>query len=432
MDSGFLNDCHSYGNQDENIAFEDAVLLKKSGSTCEVYRTHRHLREVFVKRLKQEFRSHPVYLDALDKEFEIGVGLRHPSLPYYREFHRDYIVIDYIDGETLSEMIQRGDPWLCHERNIVRLLRQLVDVVDYLHRHGICHCDIKPDNLMITSRNKNLVLIDFDKSYTDSLCDTPGDPERYGLPVGSEGSVRMDMEGIARLMEEIKGSVRGFRFRKYRDFTAACRTGADFSDLEEILDYDPLKSKGKIPILIILMTLLGVGWATYYIFSNREERISNLESIAATSDSMIVCGVEDSIVIPEDGGSSQSLFLHEERLVSQDELMQQAQTRAGALDPRIRSYYDDLHAGLDRLLLLQADTSLRAADLLEAIREHGDKEEGVLKETEAILKDMVPGITDRELWRVLGNSVVYTRYMRRARPLQRDYAMEYERRRAKE
>lgn len=71
----------------QEIDFEDAIRLPDGGSTCEIYRTRWQRREVFVKRLKEEFRTNPLYLDALDKEYEIGVSLKHPSLPDYREFH---------------------------------------------------------------------------------------------------------------------------------------------------------------------------------------------------------------------------------------------------------------------------------------------------------------------------------------------------------
>ena len=75
-----------------------------------------------MQRLKEEFRSNPIYLDALDKEYEIGVTLKHPSLPDYREFHRDYVVMDFIDGITLSELISRKDPWLSKEKKYHQII----------------------------------------------------------------------------------------------------------------------------------------------------------------------------------------------------------------------------------------------------------------------------------------------------------------------
>ena len=187
------------------INLDTAVRLPEGGSTCDIYRTKWQRRDVFVKRLKEKYRSNPLYLDALDKEFDIGVKLRHPSLPVYHEFHRDYIVLDYIDGQTLAEMIERQDPWLKKEKNIIRMLKELVDVLGYLHQHNIAHCDIKPDNIMITANGRNLVLIDFDKSYTDALNDTSGHPGKYGLPADAKGRFAIDFRRFSMCRNSSKG-----------------------------------------------------------------------------------------------------------------------------------------------------------------------------------------------------------------------------------
>lgn len=219
--SQFLKQDGAYATESlTEIDFDNAVKLPDGGSTCDIYRTKWQRRDVFVKRLKEEYRTKPLYLDALDKEYDIGVSLRHPSLPEYREFHRDYIVMDYIDGQTLAEMIRRKDPWLSNEGHIVAMLRQLVDVVDYLHRHNVVHCDIKPDNIIITSNSRNLVLIDFDKCYTDALNDTSGHPSKYGLTIDEVGRVLIDFHGIG--LVALKLMTEGFGFCRCNDFVKSC------------------------------------------------------------------------------------------------------------------------------------------------------------------------------------------------------------------
>ena len=137
--SQFLKHTDEYSSEwSSGIDFDDAVKLPDGGSTCDIYKTRWQRREVFVKRLKEQYRSKPLYLDALDKEFEIGVSLNHPALPHYLEFHRDFIVMDYVDGITLAEMIKRKDPWLADEKHTVQMRKEMVDVVDYLNRHSLC------------------------------------------------------------------------------------------------------------------------------------------------------------------------------------------------------------------------------------------------------------------------------------------------------
>ena len=66
--SRFLKHSDDYSAElSHGIDFDDAVKLPGGGSTCDIYRTRWQRREVFVKRLKEEFRSKPLYLDALDK-----------------------------------------------------------------------------------------------------------------------------------------------------------------------------------------------------------------------------------------------------------------------------------------------------------------------------------------------------------------------------
>ena len=71
LESGFENDRISDSGP---IDFAAARRLDRSGSTCDVFVTRYQRRRVFIKRLKQEYRTNTVYLAALDKEFDLGVN----------------------------------------------------------------------------------------------------------------------------------------------------------------------------------------------------------------------------------------------------------------------------------------------------------------------------------------------------------------------
>lgn len=433
----------------QEIDFDDAVRLGVGGSTCDVYRTRWQRREVLVKRLKEELRSKPLYLDALDKEFDIGVRLRHRSLPEYREFHRDYIVMDYIDGLTLAEMIRRDDPWLRDERNIVKMLRELVDVVDYLHCQGVVHCDIKPDNIMITARGRNLVLIDFDKSYTDALNDTSGHPAMYGLPMDQAGSISMDFNGIGMVVERLKAAVEGFRFSRSRRFLRACYgPDADCAALTAILDYEPGRRGRKWVPVVAVGVVVAVGGIIAGIYLNRgddEAAAVAREGATQSHDSVPAMVSAEEALVPEasdvtmpDSGRSEPdngvgqrevpATLESGGAVGQDELLAEARKRASLLDDRIRPAYNDLLADLDRIVRMKDDASLSGRQMLESVRRHCDRADECREEALAILRDMYPGLTDREAWRILAYSKVYTGYTRRANPELMDFRREYERR----
>lgn len=177
--------------------FSKAERLERSGSTCDAFVGRYHRRRVFVKRLKPEFRSDVLYRSALDKEFDLGVSISHRSLPRYIEIHDDYVIMDYIDGDTIADLVSKHKSVFASEEFVISLFSQLVDVVNYLHSCNIVHSDIKVDNVMLTRDTRNVMLIDLDKAYTSWLDDTPGNPKLYNEE--RSGNPDIDFKGIAEL-----------------------------------------------------------------------------------------------------------------------------------------------------------------------------------------------------------------------------------------
>ena len=445
--SQFLNDDSQFSHDGRGeIDFDDAIRLPDGGSTCDIYRTRWQRRDVFVKRLKEEFRDKPLYLDALDKEFDVGVNLKHQSLPEYREFHRDYIVLDYIDGQTLAEMISRQDPWLTNERNIIKMLCELVDVVGYLHRHNVVHCDIKPDNIMITANGRNLVLIDFDKSYTDALGDTSGHPGKYGLPTDEKGRMAIDFHGIGMVVEKLKSSVPGFKFSAYKKFVNACvKSDVNSDELIAILDYKPSKFHKKTKYIMILITIIIMCGVIYFSYNMARYRASS-ESVVYTDtiftehDSTKKITQESNSIIPaenKDNTLKTETSAVEIEYNSPDKLLETAKKKAEILDSVIAPQFNELQASLDYLQKLKNDTTLSGQELLEAIRRQGDLEDDCLKEMilrarEMFNLDQDNELHERELVRILSFSKSYTGYKRRYAREGREYRLEYERRLQKE
>lgn len=73
-----------------------------------------------------------------------------------------YYVMDYIDGESLSERLKRTGRPLA-EAEVMRMLRQILSALDTAHSAGILHLDLKPANIM-ADRRGNVTLIDFGAS----------------------------------------------------------------------------------------------------------------------------------------------------------------------------------------------------------------------------------------------------------------------------
>jgi serine/threonine-protein kinase len=94
--------------------------------------------------------------------------LDHPNLPkvsdYFSEDDRDYLVMDFVPGDDLKQMLadalRQGHP--LSERQVLSWAEQLCDALEYMHTQDppVLHRDIKPSNIKITPAG-NVKLVDF-------------------------------------------------------------------------------------------------------------------------------------------------------------------------------------------------------------------------------------------------------------------------------
>lgn len=225
---------------------EDFSLLKRlnaEGSTCEAYKLEYRSRVYFVKRLKPEFVNRRQYLMAFEKEYELGSRLSHPSLPRYVDFFRTakdcYIVMEYVDGKTLRELWH--NPLTANREVTFNILNQLVDVLEYLHRNNVIHCDLLPQNVMLTNGFNNAVLIDLDKAYSHAYANSAGDASRFVEEEDRCGSTDADFRALAMLVK--KGFWGEYDENELKHFCDLCMTpGVTHDELRSALahKYDNL------------------------------------------------------------------------------------------------------------------------------------------------------------------------------------------------
>jgi eukaryotic-like serine/threonine-protein kinase len=138
------------------------------GGMAEVYRARdiRLDRIVAVKTLREDLARDQTFQARFRREAQSAASLNHPSIVAVYDTGEDmlgptpvpYIVMEYVDGRTLRDLL-RDDRRLLPERAL-EITDGVLRALDYSHRNGIVHRDIKPGNVMLT-RAGDVKVMDF-------------------------------------------------------------------------------------------------------------------------------------------------------------------------------------------------------------------------------------------------------------------------------
>ncbi len=204
---------HSYSS------YDDMEQMLSQGATCDAFRVKIYGKLHFLKRLKPQYAADIRYHEALRKEFETGYRLEHPHLVRYVFYDENGILMEYVDGETLSRHLAAHPDYFRNKKNVDKFLHQLLDVVSFLHDQQVLHLDLKPDNIMLTRIGNNVKLIDLGCSLTDTFTDTTGHTPAFAAPeqqTDGEVDVRTDIYAIGKILQQIPHS------HKYNKVIARC------------------------------------------------------------------------------------------------------------------------------------------------------------------------------------------------------------------
>ncbi|HEY9809397.1 MAG TPA: serine/threonine-protein kinase [Halomicronema sp.] len=109
--------------------------------------------------------------ELFEREAGILYKLQHPQIPRFREMFRAnydneghlFLVQDYVEGQNYRTLLQnrRVQNRLFSEPEITQLFTQILPILTYIHRQGVIHRDISPDNIILRNSDLMPVLIDF-------------------------------------------------------------------------------------------------------------------------------------------------------------------------------------------------------------------------------------------------------------------------------
>ncbi|WP_017306943.1 serine/threonine protein kinase [Spirulina subsalsa] len=80
-------------------------------------------------------------------------------LAYFEQEAEFYLVQDYVEGHPLTQELVKGQRW--EEGKVIQLLRELLEVLTFVHGQNVIHRDVKPDNILRRDGDRRLVLVDF-------------------------------------------------------------------------------------------------------------------------------------------------------------------------------------------------------------------------------------------------------------------------------
>ncbi len=126
-------------------------------------------RPVAIKLLRHDLARDRRLAARLHREAAILASIRHPNLIEVYAFRSDdeaYFVMELVEGPSLADLLEqtlaqgeRLDP-----RAAAEVVSEVADALDAMHRAGLIHCDVKPQNVVLDRRGERAVLVDLGES----------------------------------------------------------------------------------------------------------------------------------------------------------------------------------------------------------------------------------------------------------------------------
>ena len=265
-------------------------------ATCRAYKTKILGKWIFVKELNPDHPQDARLEAAFLKEMEIGYQMDHPGLPRYVLTkgilpEGRYVAMEYIDGLTLNEFINKNPRYFADKRNLRRFVEEVSDVLDYLHSRQVLHLDIKPSNVMMTRIGQNAKLIDLGFCHTDTYRDTAGLTPEFKAPErmkeGTEKSASTDYYGLGVLLKFVRENTGGNTGKDFKRLERALLAEdvvarpSDRSEVEKILSGNRNSLKWLTGIVLMLLVSAGI----FFILKPMEETgETNLQAHVAMED----------------------------------------------------------------------------------------------------------------------------------------------------
>ena len=283
----YESEIHMPSESVENVSSYSSPEVYITTSSAVLYRVRKAGKYFIIKTPKDDSGSS---LAMLQREYELSIGLQHPNVVNVFTYEPSTVVgagiiMEYVEGRTLSQFLAEN-PTLAMRS---RVFEQLLQAVSYIHRNGLVHNDIKPENILITRSDNDVKLIDFGLADNDAhyLARTLGCTPAYASPEllsrCNDVDARSDIYSLGVIMSEVFGN----RFSGISSRCLRKEKNKRYANAEELLiafkhRNRPIKIVMALLVaILVLLPLLGyvvMALEEYEYLSTRDAMIAQIEN----------------------------------------------------------------------------------------------------------------------------------------------------------
>ena len=238
---------------------------------------------VIVKALKEKYANDPKCLALLKSEYDITSSLDNryirKAIAYEKiEGLGNCIVFEYIPGKSLWEHVRLGT---VNEKQVKNILIEICDALIYMHKNGVVHCDLSPDNIIITD-DLHVKIIDIGNPETEYEANKEIlvkelefiAPE---LIKGEEADVRSDVYSVGKIMEFMHA--RNI-MKQGVEVSTPCTQYSKEQRFQSVSELKSALSAGRssariVIVLVVLVAAVGVAYGVSKFLGAKMEKEDN-------------------------------------------------------------------------------------------------------------------------------------------------------------
>ncbi len=186
-------------------------------------------RTVALKVLPEAFARSADAVERFEREARSAADLKHPNIVPVYQFGREgdlhWYAMELVDGRSLRDLLKDPRKPLEDQKKVAKYVLNAALALDYAHGRGVIHRDVKPDNILVRSKDDQVILTDFGLARLEDRRAITQAGALMGTPVymapeqalGKEIDRRVDVWALGVTLHELLGGKLPFFSERLRD-----------------------------------------------------------------------------------------------------------------------------------------------------------------------------------------------------------------------